>query len=151
MFASAAPGCLQVCIHARLCSMTLLCTPDNTDFYGVAQLDPASSAAVEVVNQLGHWGNFAAMCLFFQCIQGCLRDSGVACFDALEARMRFWVSSGGCIARVSIKMKCAVLSNLHEHACVVDARPLTPYTLCMLTCTPKGPKAESYWAVRGSP
>jgi hypothetical protein len=106
--------------------MTLLCTPDNTDFYGVAQLDPLSSAAVEVVNQLGHWGNFAAMCFFFQCIQGCLRDSGVACFDALQARMCFWVSSGGCIARVSIKMKHTMLSSVQKQACAVDHKlPVT--------------------------
>ena len=81
--------------------MTLLCTPDITDSCGVAQLDPSSSAAVEVVDQLGHWGDFDSISLFFQGIHGCLRDGGVACFDALEGRMSFWLSSRGCIAHVS--------------------------------------------------
>lgn len=100
--------------------MTLSCTPDITDFRGAVQLDPSSSAAVEVVDQLGHWGEFADMCLFFQGIQGCLKEGGMACSDGLQARVNFWLSSGGCIAQVSIKKKCAVLSKLQKQAWVVD-------------------------------
>ncbi len=108
--------------------MTSLCKSAVADWCGAAQLHPSSSAAVEVVNQLGHWGNFASMCLFFQGIQGCLRDGGVASCDGLEDRLRFWLSAGGCIARVSIKMKCMELSSLQKQACVVGHKlPLTQH------------------------
>ncbi|DBA85409.1 TPA: hypothetical protein ACH3X2_006087 [Trebouxia sp. C0005] len=70
------------------------------DWLHASQLDPSSSAAVEVVNQLGHWGNSDSICLFFQGIQGCLRDGGGTCCDALQARVDFWLSAGRCIAKV---------------------------------------------------
>ncbi|KAA6422315.1 MAG: hypothetical protein FRX49_07785 [Trebouxia sp. A1-2] len=69
------------------------------DWLHAIQLDPSSSAAVEVVNQLGHWGNSDSICLFFQGIQGCLRDGGGTCCDALQARVDFWLSAGRCIAK----------------------------------------------------
>ncbi|KAA6416785.1 MAG: hypothetical protein FRX49_13235 [Trebouxia sp. A1-2] len=70
------------------------------DWLHAIQLDPSSSAAVEVVNQLGQWGNSDSICLFFQGIQGCLRDGGGTCCDALQARVDFWLSAGRCIAKV---------------------------------------------------
>ncbi|KAL0030445.1 hypothetical protein WJX79_005663 [Trebouxia sp. C0005] len=70
------------------------------DWLHAIQLDPSSSAAVEVVNQLGHWGFFDSICLFFQGIQGCLSDGGGTCCDALHARVDFWLSAGRCISKV---------------------------------------------------
>ena len=69
------------------------------DWCGAVQLSPSSLAAEEVVNQLGHRGNFAAMCLFFQGIQSCLRDGGL---DGLQARITFWLSAGGSNSQVRI-------------------------------------------------
>jgi len=86
------------------------CTPAVTDCFGAVQLSPASSAAMEVVNQLGHWGDFASVSLFFQGIQGCLRDGGVACCDGLPERMRFWLSAGASIAQVSIRISSKLFS-----------------------------------------
>jgi len=105
------------------------------------QLNPSSSAAEEVVNQLGHWGNFAAMCLFLQNIQGCLRDGGL---DGLQARVNFWLSARDSLAQVSINMKCKQLSSSLNQACLDDHKlPLTCHHLhhtchsCMI-CTDMG-------------
>ena len=81
-----------------------------TDSCGAAQLNPSSSAAVEVVNQLGHWGDFASATLFFQGIQACHKDGGVACCDGLPERMRFWLSARESIAQVSIKISSKLSS-----------------------------------------
>ncbi len=88
------------------------------------QLSPSSSAALEVVNQLGHLGNFASMLLFFQGIQDFLRDGGVACCDGLQARVHFWLSAGSSISKVSIKDS----SNLLNLARLFDHKlPLTTH------------------------
>jgi len=54
--------------------MELLCRIANTDSCGVVQLNPASSAVMEVImmNQLLRWGKFASLCLSHQDILGYL-------------------------------------------------------------------------------
>ena len=94
---------------------TLFCKAAIADCCRAAQLSPSSSAAVEVVNQLGHWGDFDCISLFFQGFQGCLRDGGVACSAGLIDRVHFWRSAGRSFAQVSIKMKCKqLLSSLNQ-------------------------------------
>ena len=110
--------------------MALLCKAGDVDCCGAVQLYPSSSAAMEVVNQLGHWGNFASMSLFFQSIQGCQRDDGVACCDGLQDRVHFWLSAEDSIAQVSVKMKRNELSSLLNQACLDDHKlPLTRHHL----------------------
>ncbi|DBA95050.1 TPA: hypothetical protein ACH3X1_002563 [Trebouxia sp. C0004] len=70
------------------------------DWLHAIQLSPSSSAAVEVVDQLGHWGNFNSVCLFFQAVQGCLRDGDGTCCAALEDRLHFWQSAKDSIAAI---------------------------------------------------
>ena len=60
---------------------------------------------MEVVDQLGHWGNYEYVRLFSQCIQAFLRAGGVACSDALQARVEFWMSAKDSIAQVNVKME----------------------------------------------
>ncbi len=90
--------------------MPLWCKAAVADWCGAVQLNPSSSAAEEVVNQLGHWGNFAAMCLFFEAIKGCLKDGGL---DGLQARVHIWLSAGGSISQVSIVDSSNLLNLAH--------------------------------------
>ncbi len=81
------------------------------------QLSPSSPAAEEVVNQLGHWGNYDSMRLFSQGIQAFVRVGGAACSAGLQAQVDFWLSAKDSLAQVSIKMKCTKISNLLNQAC----------------------------------
>ncbi len=108
------------------------------------QLSPSSSAAEEVVNQLGHWGNYASMRLFYQSIQALVRGGGAACSEGLQARVKFWLSARASLAQVSVNMKCTELLSLLNQACLDDHKlPLTRHRLqcachsCM-TCTAMG-------------
>ncbi|KAL0042394.1 hypothetical protein WJX77_011151 [Trebouxia sp. C0004] len=91
------------------------------DWLRAAQLHPSSSAAVEVVNQLGHWGNFASMLHFFKSIQACLRDRGGTCSAGLQDRLHFLMSAGGSIAQVLEKVPSPGLSG---EALLADCFPL---------------------------
>ena len=94
---------------------TLLCKAAITDCYGAVQLSPSSSAAVEVVDQLGHWGNYSSVQLLFQAIQAFLTAGGVACSDGLQARVNFWMSARDSIAQVSVNMEFKQLSSSLNH------------------------------------
>ena len=83
-----------------------MCKAAVADWCGAVQLSPSSSAAEEVVNQLGHWGNYDSVVLFFKAIQAFVRGGGVACSDGLQAQVDFWLSARDSLAQVSVNMKC---------------------------------------------
>ncbi len=131
----------------RLTVTTLLCI---ADCHGAVQLSPSSSAAEEVVNQLGHWGAYDSVLLFFQGIQVFLRDGGGTCCDGLQARLDFWLSARDSLAQVSVNMKCKKLSSSLNQACLDDHKlPVTrhhSHHLChsCMTCTAVGSGAKFY-------
>ncbi len=59
-------------VSQSFCAMMLVCRVATADSCGVVQLSPTSSAVVEVMNQLPHWGKFASLCPFLQDSLGCL-------------------------------------------------------------------------------
>ncbi len=133
---------------------TLFCKVAVANWCGAVQLSSSSSAAEEVVNQLGHWGNYHLMRLFVQGLQAVLRAGGAACSDGLPAQVDFWLSARASLAQVSVNMKCQKLLSLFNQACLYDhklplARHSSHHTChsCMI-CTAMGVSSggKSYYA-----